>query len=61
VADKCWRGTRDRTLEDMLCRHISTDLSRPPWEVFSELDTILTSITEQSAKLLAWQSLFAPE
>ena len=61
LADKCWRGKRDRTLEDMLCRRISTDLSRPSWEVFSELDTILTSITEQSAKLLAWQSLYAPE
>src|ERR1035438_7171932 len=41
LADKIWKGKRQDDLELILVSRISRLLSRPAWEVFVSLDTIL--------------------
>ena len=59
LADKIWKGKRQEDLEQILVHRISLALSKPEWEVFASMDTILTDLARDSDQRLAWQSQFA--
>jgi hypothetical protein len=59
LADKIWRGKRQEDLEQILLHRISVALSKPDWEVFASLDTILSGLAKGADRRLAWRSQFA--
>jgi putative nucleotidyltransferase with HDIG domain len=61
MADQCALTRRDRGIEDMMVRRLSARLTEPSWEVFTQLDTILTGINARMPQLVAWQSLYSPD
>jgi putative nucleotidyltransferase with HDIG domain len=59
IADKIWKGNRQDDLEQALVYRISLVLSKPEWEVFASLDTILSDLGRDADRRLEWQSKFA--
>lgn len=55
LADTCWKGSRDITLESKLASGIAELLGMEAWEVFMALDEIVTGIADQADERLAWQ------
>lgn len=58
IADKIWKGKRQDDLERALVYRISVVLSKPEWEVFVSLDTILSDLARDADRRLEWQSKF---
>jgi len=59
LADKVWRGKRQEDLEQILIYRMSLALSRPEWEVFASMDTLLSDLAADADGRLDWQSQFA--
>ncbi|MFI6845779.1 HD domain-containing protein [Kitasatospora sp. NBC_00085] len=56
LADKAWKNSRVRDLEDRVVDRLATAGRREPWEVFLELDDLLTRIGEDAPRRLALQA-----
>ncbi|MCH5584717.1 HD domain-containing protein [Shimazuella sp. AN120528] len=56
LADKVWRGTRLTDLEDQIVQHISDISKKEKWQVFLELDDLLTLISQDSETRIAFQT-----
>ncbi|WP_327675828.1 HD domain-containing protein [Kitasatospora sp. NBC_00458] len=56
LADKAWKNSRIRDLEDLLVGRLAAGSGREPWEVFLELDDLLTRIGEDAPRRLAVQA-----
>jgi putative nucleotidyltransferase with HDIG domain len=56
LADKVWKGKRVIDLEELIVQHISDMVNKEKWEVFGELDDLLTLISQDADKRLAYQS-----
>ena len=59
LADKIWKGKRQEDLEQIVVHRISRALSKPEWEVFASMDTVLTDLARDADQRLAWQFQFA--
>ncbi|TYC68533.1 HD domain-containing protein [Streptomyces sp. CB01881] len=56
LADKAWKNSRVRDLEDRVVDRLATAGRREPWEVFLELDDLLTRIGDDAPRRLAVQA-----
>jgi hypothetical protein len=55
LADRIWKGKRDDTLEEAVCRKIgSEDGKTAPWATYLWLDDLLTRLASQADVRLAW-------
>jgi putative nucleotidyltransferase with HDIG domain len=60
LADTCWKGKRDMSLESQVAMRISQGCSIPFWEATLKLEDILEQLTQKAPQRLQWQSLFFP-
>jgi hypothetical protein len=60
LADKCWKGKRDESVETRVCAEIAGATGLALWEVTSRVDEIVTDIAAQADDGLAWQGRFSP-
>jgi hypothetical protein len=58
LADKIWKGKRQEDLEEIICHRISIILSRPEWEIFASMDSILSDLARGADRRLEWLSKF---
>lgn len=58
LADKVWKNRREEELEDLVTGRIAEICGLERWEVFLELDEVLTAIGEGAEGRLAYQSSF---
>ena len=56
LADKVWKGTRVRDLEQLVVDRFSVASGEAPWQAFVVLDEVLTGITDDADRRLAYQS-----
>ncbi|WP_406196662.1 HD domain-containing protein [Kitasatospora sp. NBC_01560] len=56
LADQAWKNSRVRDLEDRVVDRIATAAGRERWEVFLELDDLLTRIGDDAPGRLAVQA-----
>ncbi|MEV7023014.1 HDIG domain-containing metalloprotein [Kitasatospora sp. NPDC093558] len=56
LADKAWKNSRVRDLEDRVVERLATATGREPWEVFLALDDLLTRIGDDAPRRLAVQA-----
>jgi hypothetical protein len=59
LADKVWKGRREEDLEHKLASRISAAEGEESWRVFTRLDDLLTAISSDADRRLAFQSRFA--
>lgn len=59
LADKIWKGSRMKELEDLLIEKISSATKMERWEIFSLLDSIIENITKDADTRLAFQNSFS--
>jgi hypothetical protein len=55
LADTCWRGQRESDLETMIATMISHQIGVESWEVYVELDDVLSEVTSRAEERLALQ------
>jgi hypothetical protein len=55
LADTCWKGSRDESLESKIASQVAQLLSAEVWEVFMAIDEIVTRIADHADERLAWQ------
>ncbi|HMA36486.1 MAG TPA: HD domain-containing protein [Chloroflexia bacterium] len=55
LADTIWKGKRNEDLELRLAGLIADVCSAETWQVYMQLDELITRITEDADKRLAWQ------
>lgn len=55
LADCCWKGQRNETLESSLAARIAEAQGVPQWEAFLALDEMIADIALQAEARLAWQ------
>lgn len=60
LADQIWKGSRERSLEEMLTTWIAGATAQEPWEVFMALDELLTTLAADADKRLMWQAQYMP-
>jgi hypothetical protein len=58
LADTCWKGKRDATLEQRIADHLTLHTQRDPWAVWLTLDTVIEEITNDADRRLRWQAQF---
>jgi hypothetical protein len=58
LADKVWKGKRDKTVEEFVLKMIAEALGLSPWEAFDRLDGVLETIAEDAARRLEFQGRF---
>ncbi|MFD8085896.1 HD domain-containing protein [Kitasatospora sp. NPDC059722] len=58
LADKAWKNSRVRDLEDRVVERLATATGRAPWEVFLDLDDLLTRIGDDAPRRLAVQAAY---
>ncbi len=58
LADKAWKGKRQKDLEDLLIDEISRCSRQERWEAFMQLDDLLVRITAASDARLAFQNQY---
>jgi hypothetical protein len=56
LADKWWRGSRNESLEGVVCQLISQQVGADQWQVFLALDDLATDIAADADRRLAWQN-----
>ena len=54
LADKLWKGTRNRELEKKVVQYSSTVCREATWSVYTKLDDVLTPIADGSPQRLEW-------
>lgn len=54
LADRIWKGKRDETLEEALCRKLNRSAQTEPWATYLWLDDLLTRLASQADPRLAW-------
>jgi hypothetical protein len=59
LTDNWWRGSRNESLEGLMCQLISQQVGADQWQVFLALDDIATGITADADGRLAWQNQHA--
>jgi putative nucleotidyltransferase with HDIG domain len=59
LADTCWKGKRDVSLESKVATWISQGCSIPLWEATLKLEDILEQLTHKAPERLQWQSFFS--
>jgi hypothetical protein len=60
LADQIWKGSRERSLEEMVTAWIAGATEQQPWEVFMALDELLTTLAADADKRLMWQAQYMP-
>ena len=60
LADQVWKGSRERSLEEMLTVWIAGATEQEKWEVFMHLDELLTAVAADADKRLMWQAQYMP-
>lgn len=60
LADQIWKGSRERSLEEMLTLWIAGATEQESWEVFMHLDDLLTALAADADKRLMWQAQYMP-
>ncbi len=55
VADKVWKGTREESVEQALVGRVATMSGEEPWQVWLNLDDILTALAEPASERIRWQ------
>ena len=60
LADQIWKGSRPRSLEEMLIAWIAGATGQERWEVFMALDELLTALAADADKRLLWQAQYMP-
>jgi hypothetical protein len=58
LADTCWKGRRDRAVEDAVVARIAAATGQGTWQVFMTLDRIVEGITRDADARLEWQGRF---
>jgi putative nucleotidyltransferase with HDIG domain len=61
LADSCWRGKRDVSLETAIIEWIVTQTGQVGWEIFIALDEVVAACTEKADERLAWMARFPTE
>lgn len=56
LADNCWKGSRNETLETMVAGRIAESLGIETWVAFMDLDEIVSQVASRGEERLAWQS-----
>ena len=59
LADTCWKGKRDRELEERIVEERAAQGSYDRWVTFLNIDDIIEQIAAGAERRLAWQALFA--
>jgi len=59
LADTCWKGKRDKALDDAVVRVLTAASGVAAWDAFLKLDDILTALARDADKRLEFQALFA--
>jgi hypothetical protein len=54
LADKIWKGTRNKDLEMKIARQVSSVCAEEVWSVYIKLDDILSPIAKDADERLAW-------
>lgn len=55
LADNCWKGSRNETLETIVAGRIAESLGIETWEAFMGLDEIVSHVASRGEDRLAWQ------
>jgi putative nucleotidyltransferase with HDIG domain len=55
LADTCWKGQRESDLETMIATMISHQIGVESWEVYVELDDVLSEVTSRAEERLGLQ------
>jgi hypothetical protein len=58
LADTCWKGKRDRAVEEAVAAAIAAQTGQPIWKVFMKLDGIVEAVAADADGRLEWQGLF---
>lgn len=58
LADTCWKGKRDRGVEDAVVAAVGVATGQGSWEVFMELDGMLEDVARDADVRLEWQGRF---
>ena len=59
LADTCWKGKRDRVVEEAVAAGIAAATGQPTWKVFMKLDGIVEALAADADARLDWQALFS--
>lgn len=54
LADTVWKGKRNEKLEMSICKYISKTTHQSSWQVFMQLDDLLTNIADSAGERIAW-------
>lgn len=60
LADKCWKGKREPSLESAIVNVLVRLSNEPEWQCFLKLDEIVQEISDGSDTRLHWQEMFSP-
>lgn len=52
LADKLWKGSRHRKLEERVTKYIATSLSKDYWQIYMDLDAVFEDLANGSEKRL---------
>jgi putative nucleotidyltransferase with HDIG domain len=61
LADAVWNGKRDKALEAEITQQIAARTGQATWEVFMNLDDLLTALASDADRRLLWQTQFLPD
>jgi hypothetical protein len=58
LADKAWKGKREKALEDRVVALLAVATGAPAWDVFMRLDGIVQRLARDADARLRWQARF---
>jgi hypothetical protein len=58
LADTCWKGTRDRVLEQRIITERTAQSGRDPWDCLLVIDAIIEDIAAAADQRLRWHANF---